>query len=469
MSTPAHQPRTSGHRTRLLRAALAGSLALLVGALTALAPAAAAPEDGIVSTTPITEVYTFGQKVAAVAVEYGEDVDPASLSTESFTVLDSPYNFRAHDPAHLDALEERTVTAVYTAASPTLAPDAGSERGRFVIIELSSDDRGGNTVVRSMCEGFLCSEKIREELPTQVVQHDDVLGYGADGAAGPVLAAGSPDAHAMTEAPVNLVVDDFATDVLPFEGADLPYSYKLPEGYDPSRSYPLVVVLHGWGSGYDGENAGVNVAVDVMATSWVRPEWTGTDEDVIVLAPQNVRGDSTVEWTSVLALLEEFTAEYSVDEDRTYVTTFSWGSTIAWNLMAERPELFDAALIVSGFEASEEQAAAIATARTPVWITHATSDPVLPPTFGRTSAERLRAAYTAAGAEDADDLVRFTEYADDAFTYPDYHAATGPTYSDSSILQWVLAQDRSPNRVESVTPVTEVSSFGQQVTGVVLE
>src|SRR5690606_36666464 len=60
-------------------------------------------------------------------------------------------------------------------------------------------------------------------------------------------------------------------------------------------------------------------------------------------------------------------------------------------------------------------------------------------------------------------------YGDDAFTYPDYHAATGPTYSDGSILRWVLAQDRSPNLVESVTPVTEVSSFGQQVTGLVLE
>ena len=45
------------------------------------------------------------------------------------------------------------------------------------------------------------------------------------------------------------------------------------------------------------------------------------------------------------------------------------------------------AVMRSRFPVSEEQAASIATAQTPVWITHATSDPVLPPDFGRTSAE----------------------------------------------------------------------------------
>lgn len=462
----------ASRRHRRLLASLAAPLVLLLGGLAAATPAAGASApsaEGAVSITPITEVLTFGQKVVAVALEYGADVAPDGLDTESFTVLDSPYNFRAHDPAHLDALEERTITAVYTSDRPALSADGSSVRGSYVIVELDRADRGGNTVVRSTCEGFLCSEKVRESLPTQVVQHDDVHGYATDGAPGPLLAAGSADALPMTEEPIHLVVDEFTSAVLPFPGADLPYSYRLPADYDPARAYPLVVVLHGWGSGFDGVNHGVNIAVDVMATSWVRPEWTGSDEDVIVLAPQNVRGDGEVEWTSVLALLEQFTDEYSVDEDRTYVTTFSWGSTIAWNLLAEEPELFDAALIVSGFPVSEEQAAAIATARTPVWITHATSDPVLPPTFGQESAATLRAAYTDAGAEDAEDLVRFTEYGDDAFTYPDYHAATGPTYSDGSILRWVLAQDRSPNLVERVTPVTEVSSFGQQVTGLVLE
>ena len=475
-STPDRShPRPRARAPRRLLAALAGVGALLLASMTPATAAVAPPTitpaeaEGIQSITPITQVYTFGQKVSAVAVEYGAEVDPAQLSTESFSVLDSPYNFRAHDPAHLDTLEDRTVTAVYTNDAAATTAGATSVPGTYVIIELDSTDRGGNTVVRSMCDGFLCSEKIREELVTEVVQHDDVFGLAQEESPAPLLAAGSPDALAMTEAPVDVMVDQFDSDVFPFPGADLPYSYRLPADYDPARSYPLVVVLHGWGSGSDGVNDRVNLAVDIMASAWAQPEWTGSDEDVIILAPQNVRGEDEAERPPGRALMEQFAGEYNVDENRTYVTTFSWGSTIAWNLMADDPELFDAALIVSGFAVSEEQAAAIATAQTPVWVTHATSDPVLPPDFGRDSVESLREAYTAAGVNDVEALVRFTEYADDDFTYPDYHAATGPTYSDSSFLQWVLAQDRAPNRIENVTAITEVGSYGQQVTGVVLE
>jgi predicted peptidase len=48
----------------------------------------------------------------------------------------------------------------------------------------------------------------------------------------------------------------------------------------------------------------------------------------------------------------------------------------------------------------------------------------------------------AAGADPAEveNLVRYTEYGNDAFSEPDYHAAFGPTYEDQSILQWLLAQ-----------------------------
>jgi hypothetical protein len=53
-------------------------------------------------------------------------------------------------------------------------PDGSSERGRFVIVELDPADAGGNTVIRSKCSGFLCSEKINQALPTEVIQAEDV-------------------------------------------------------------------------------------------------------------------------------------------------------------------------------------------------------------------------------------------------------------------------------------------------------
>lgn len=44
------------------------------------------------------------------------------------------------------------------------------------------------------------------------------------------------------------------------------------------------------------------------------------------------------------------------------------------------------------------------------------------------------------------ELVRYTEYGNDAFSLPDYHAAFGPTYEDSRILQWLLSQRKPTAR-----------------------
>lgn len=134
---------------------------------------------------------------------------------------------------------------------------------------------------------------------------------------------------------------------------------------------------------------------------------------------------------------------YSIESDRVYASTVSYGSRLAWQAMATDPGLFSAALITGGFAVSADQASRIATDRTPIWITHGLSDHLLPVAYGRDSTALLRGAYVAAGVDPAqsENLVRYTEYEDDAFSEPDYHAAFGPTYEDTSILQWLLAQE----------------------------
>lgn len=144
----------------------------------------------------------------------------------------------------------------------------------------------------------------------------------------------------------------------------------------------------------------------------------------------------------MVALLESFIDDYSVDPDRIYVQTFSCGSTVAWDAMAKHPGLFDAALICAGFRPSTVQAAAIAQLPTPIWITHGTNDPVLPFAWGNESATRLRDAYVAAGVDpvEAADLVRFTAFGPETYAVPDYHAVVGPTYEQQEILSWFLTQ-----------------------------
>jgi predicted peptidase len=425
-----------------------GLLAALATPASASAAAASVPKrpkPGIQSVAAITQVSTYGQKVAAVAVEYSAPVNPWELDRKTLTVSDSIYNFRYNPIEDLAKRADRTVTKIYTNNSIALNASGRSRPGRYVIVELSAADPGGNTVIVSKCPTFLCSVKVNPNLPTQVIQNEDVYARpGRAGGRGKVLAAASPTARPLTGKTVNLVVDEFTNDTYLHQGTVLPYAYHLPRDHRPGREYALVVILPGHGMGWDGDNLGVQLAADIPATAWLRREWTGTREDVIVLAPQNQRVGVAAETAAMVALVEDFMARYDVDPRRIYTSTVSYGSTLAWEAMATHPGLFSAALITGGFSVSADQAARIATAKVPIWITHGLNDHLLPVTFGRESAALLREEYVADGADPAEvqKLVRYTEYANDAFTEPDYHAAFGPTYEDVSILRWLLSRGR---------------------------
>ncbi|MEV8116861.1 hypothetical protein AB0O69_18535 [Streptomyces xiamenensis] len=422
------------------------SLGLLGSSLMPTASAATGdrhPDRGVQGVTAITRVHTYGQKIDAVAVEYAADVNPRTLGPDSYTVTDSVYNFRYDPIEDLTRYADREVVRVYTNDAPAPRPDGRSRTGRYVIVELAPGDPGGNTVIVSRCPTFLCSVKVNPEPPTRIVQNEPVHALRGNGnGRGPILAPASSAALPLTEPAVNLLVDDFEQSTYLHHGSVLPYAYHLPSGYDPGRGYPLMVILPGHGMGWDGENLGVSLAADIPATAWLTGEWNGTGEDVIVLVPQNQRVGPAAEAEIMTALVEDFIGSHAVDRGRVYASTVSYGSRLAWEAMAERPGLFTAALITGGFAVDDEQAARIASARTPIWVTHGLNDHLLPVDYGRDSARSLRDAYTAAGVDPgrAEDLVRYTEYGNEAFSEPDYHAAFGPTYEDASILGWLLRQ-----------------------------
>ncbi|GIJ07802.1 hypothetical protein ACFFMR_08120 [Micromonospora andamanensis] len=399
---------------------------------------------GIRSVTPITTVYTYGQKVSAVAVEYGGTVNPRKLDNSTFSVSDTSYNFRFNPIEDLPKLTERTITHTYTNSTATVRADRRSVPGNYVIVELDPDQNAGWTVIVSKCPTFLCTVKVNPDLPTRVTQRKDVHAQPGKGkGAGPVLAKGAPrTSHGVTEAPVNLLVDEFRYGSYLSGGMVLPYHYHLPKNYQAGRKYPLMVVLPGHGMGWDGDNTGVQIAADIPATAWLRPEVTGSRGDVIVLAPQNQRVGDVAEADLLVKLVEQFSKDHAVDTGRVYATTVSYGSRLLWEAFAKRPDLFTAGLVTGGFQVSASQATAIAAAEIPLWITHGVNDHLLNISLARNSRAALRPAYEAQGRtpEQVAELLHYTEYGNEAFSLPDYHAAYGPTYDDRSILQWLLAQ-----------------------------
>jgi predicted peptidase len=435
----------------LTRKRIAAASALALGAVIAVASASSgAPpsQDGIRNVVPITEILSYGQKVTAVAVEYSQDVNPRSLELDTFTVSDSLYNFRFNPIADLTdptKRADRTITAVYTNDAPELEADRESDRGRWVIIELDPMDPGGSTVI-----AWNGGVKVNPDLQTRVRQDKDVRAQPGNGNGnGPVLAKASPVEHGPTQSAINLLADDFVYERFATSGTDVPYAYWVPEDYDPSRQYPMVVILPGQGQGFlpnaAGEhNEGVQVASDIPAVAWLQEEWTGTDEDVIVLAVQNRRVGAPAQQAALMVeLVNWFGTQYSIDPDRIYASTVSYGSTLAWAALQNYPGLFDGVLLTGGFAASQAQADAIAASETPVWITHGTGDHLLNVvTTGQASFNRIWNAYMAQGKTpaQASKLVKYTEYPLSAFYEPDQHLAAAPTYEDSSILRWLLDQ-----------------------------
>jgi len=111
------------------------------------------------------------------------------------------------------------------------------------------------------------------------------------------------------------------------DGTLQPYSLSVPEDYDPSRKYPMIVLLHGHG--------------------WYRPfqgHPTFTGPGVFYVAPHG-RGSMDYMFVAEEDLLEvicDVTGAYSIDEDRIALSGSSMGGTGCWNYGVKFPYLFAA-------------------------------------------------------------------------------------------------------------------------------
>ena len=231
----------------------------------------------------------------------------------------------------------------------------------------------------------------------------------------------------------------------------MPYAYDLPDDYDATKKYPVVVILPGQGQGLitdpaTGEtNEGVSVASDIPATAWSQKKWTGTDEDVIALAIQNPRtGSSTVQANAMVEVLNNFTSEFaSADQDRLYVSTVSYGSTLAWVGARQLPRALRRCTDHRRLRRERSPGDGHRSLRGAAL--HHSRDarpPAQRVTTGQTSFNRIWNAHVALGKTPAQTnaVLKYTEYADSAFYEPDRHLAAAPTYEDEHILQWLLAQ-----------------------------
>jgi len=149
-----------------------------------------------------------------------------------------------------------------------------------------------------------------------------------------------------------------------------PYRVYVPTTYDSSKSYPLVIALHGMGgdenSYFEAYNKG---EFRVLAE----------DHGYIVACPKGRKpasmyiGDAE---RDVMDVIEEMKRAYRIDPDRIYLTGHSMGGFGTWSIAMNHPEVFAALAPVAGGATNPANMSKIA--HIPQIVIHGDKDPTVP-------------------------------------------------------------------------------------------
>ena len=213
------------------------------------------------------------------------------------------------------------------------------------------------------------------------------------------------------------------------EGQVLPYQILLPQDYNPSKKYPLLVVLHGAGERGTDNEAQMKYGKSVFLDSLNRINY-----QAIVIFPQCPKESY---WSSVKinrsTVPTTFLFDYSApinwplqavidlvksmkhDKKRTYIMGLSMGGMGTMEAVSRFPKMFAAANPICG--GADLSYVSKYAKRVPLWVHHGDADIVVPV---RHSQELVKAVQ-GLGVE-----IRYNEYAgvnhnswDNAFKQPE--------------------------------------------------
>ena len=136
-------------------------------------------------------------------------------------------------------------------------------------------------------------------------------------------------------------------------GLTITYNLYLPEGYDESEEYPMVVFIGD--STTAGTDAEYSLTQGLGGIVWASSEWQSVYPTIVAVPtyPETILDDqngySTTEYVELTArFIEYMTEEYSVDTDRIYGTGQSMGCMTTLILASEYPDLFAGCMFVDG-------------------------------------------------------------------------------------------------------------------------
>ena len=217
------------------------------------------------------------------------------------------------------------------------------------------------------------------------------------------------------------------------------YSYYLPEDYDPTRKYPMMVVMPGYNMMWFGEDSsGSNLNWSGFTA------WTRLDTEMVVVSAQLTDwGEKSAR--QAIELTEYFINRFAVDTSRVYAAGYSAGGETMSRALAMRPDLYAAYL--HGASQWDGSYAPIAENSVAIYIYMADGDEYYGSAKARSAYENLHDAYENAGWSDADiDQVLRIETPNNAFFNEkgiyNYHGGANVVFDEPDNLNWVISHSK---------------------------
>lgn len=304
-------------------------------------PQEEAGEPGIKKVYTINHSYGDGQKVSNVVVEYNTEIDPDSLSVDSYEVAD------------------RTIVDVHT--NSECAETEENVAGNFVVLDLEIQSPLLNDKYASdgRMQGMMVIDSAVVVQKADISAADGTVIAGSDeeyrtsGGDGGIMgndAVKTPDLDRFED---NHYYNDPETHTI------LHYNFYKPEGYAESgETYPLVLFIP------DASAVGTDWEVPLRqgngGTVWASEEWQAEHPCFVVTM---IYEDKYINdyWEyyedymfGTMRLLYDLADKYPVDKDRIYTTGQSMGCMASMVMMEKDPDLFAAAYIMAG-QWDEEQ------------------------------------------------------------------------------------------------------------------
>ncbi len=172
-----------------------------------------------------------------------------------------------------------------------------------------------------------------------------------------------------------------------------------PDEYDPDREYPLIILLHGYGSNM-ADLAGLTPAISRNEYLFACPNAPiafnlGMGQTGYAWA--NLYGDSydqeaLASEDSCMDFLEEVESAYRIRQDMRILGGFSQGGMMTFQIGLPRPEKFAGLFALSSFVKSPHiiRPRLPEKREQPVFAAHGTNDTVAPIQSGRNSVDLLR-------------------------------------------------------------------------------